>query len=93
VQWAWKKKIIDLLTNAQQESSIRLAQHLVGEPHFKRVNVVVPNGSYSLDSPMEIDELASLGNMAALKVEVLREVKSRFLNGIKVGSWKRFGRS
>ncbi|MBI4913146.1 MAG: patatin-like phospholipase family protein [Acidobacteria bacterium] len=89
--WLWKKRIIELLMNVQQESSLRLARHLVGDPKFLRVNAMTAPGSYSLDSPKEIGELADLGNRAALVPDVLGQVKSRFLNGVSVAPWERFG--
>ena len=89
--WLWKKKILDLLMNVQQESSLKLARQLVGEPRFLRLNVTTAPGSYRLDSPKEIEELADLGNRAALQTEILCQVKSRFLNGVFVCPWERFG--
>jgi len=90
IGWAWKKKILDLLMNVQQESSLKLARHLVGEPRFLRVNTTTVPGIYRLDSPREIGELADLGNRAALQVEILGQVKSRFLNGVRVTPWQRY---
>lgn len=86
----WSKKLIRLLMNAQEESSLKHAQLLAGEPRFIRVNVMTPPGSYCLDSPDEIEELAGLGNREALKPEVLGQVRSRFLNGVLVAPWERF---
>ncbi len=88
--WLWKKRILELLMNVQQESSLRLARLLVSEPRFLRVNTMTAPGSYSLDGPKEIDELADLGNFAALQTDVLSQVKSRFLNGVSVTPWERF---
>jgi uncharacterized protein len=90
IGWLWKKRILDLLMNVQQESSLKLARHLVGEPRFLRVNVTTAPGTYCLDRPKEIGELADLGNRAALEIETLGQVKSRFLNGISVAPWERF---
>jgi len=89
--WMWKKRILELLMNVQQESSLRLARHLVSDARFLRVNTVTAPGSYSLDGPREIGELADLGNRAALQTDVLGQVKSRFLNGVSVTPWERFG--
>ena len=88
IGWLWKKKIIDLLMNVQQESSLKLAQHLVGNPRFLRVNVTTAPGSYSLDGLKEIGELADLGNRAAQQSEILGQVKSRFLNGVFAAPWE-----
>ena len=90
LRWLWKKKLLDLLMNVQQESSLRLARHLVSDPRFLRVNVTTAPGSYSLDGPREIGELVDLGSRAALQTEVLGQVKSRFLNGVTVTPWERF---
>ncbi|HNP82920.1 MAG TPA: CBASS cGAMP-activated phospholipase [Nitrospira sp.] len=90
VQWIWKKKILNLLMNVQQESSLRLARQLVSEARFLRVNVMTASGSYSLDGPKEIGELTDLGNRAASQPEILSQVKSRFLNGISTSPWERF---
>lgn len=88
--WMWKKRILELLMNVQQESSLRLARHLVNDARFLRVNTVTAPGSYSLDGPREIGELADLGNRAALQTDVLGQVKSRFLNGVRVTPWEKF---
>jgi patatin-like phospholipase/acyl hydrolase len=90
VGWLWKKKILDLLMNVQQESSLKLTSHLVGAPRFLRVNATTAPGSYRLDSPKEIGELADLGSRTALQTDVLGQVKSRFLNGVSVTPWERF---
>ena len=90
IGWLWKKKILDLLMNVQQESSLKLTRHLIEDSHFLRVNTMTVPGSYSLDSPKEIEELADLGSQAALKSDILGQVKSRFLNGITVTPWKKF---
>ncbi len=89
IGWFWKKKILDLLMHVQQESSLKLTRQLVGEPRFLRVNTVTVPGTYCLDSPQEIGELADLGSRAA--TEQLSQVRSRFLNGVFVTPWKRFG--
>jgi patatin-like phospholipase/acyl hydrolase len=91
IGWVLKKKILDLLMNVQEESALKLARHLVSDPRFLRVNVMTARGSYSLDGPKEIGELADLGNHVALETEVLAQVKSRFLNGVSVSPWERFG--
>lgn len=88
--WLWKTRILELLMNVQQESSLRLARSLVSDARFLRVNRVTAPGSYSLDGPNEINELADLGNLAALDPHVLAQVKSRFLNGVSVAPWEKF---
>jgi patatin-like phospholipase/acyl hydrolase len=90
IGWLWKKKILDLLMNVQQESSLKLTRHLLGEPRFLRVNTMTMPGSYKLDSPQEIEELADLGQQTALQTETLGPVKSRFLNEVSVAPWDRF---
>jgi len=90
IGWLWKKKILDLLMNVQQESSLKLAQHLVGVPRFLRVNAMTVPGSYSLDGPKDIGELADLGQHEALQTEILAQVKSRFLNGVFVAPWESY---
>jgi len=86
----WNKKLIELLMNAQEESSLKHAQLLAGKPRFLRVNVVTSPKSYKLDSPKEIEELAGLGNLEASKPDILGQVRSRFLNGVFVAPWERF---
>jgi len=86
----WGKRLITLLMNAQAEVSQKHAKLLAGEPRFLRVNVTTSPGSFTLDSPAEIDELAALGNREAEKPEVLDQVRSRFLNGVLVAPWERF---
>jgi uncharacterized protein len=86
----WSKKLIPLLMNAQAEVSQKHAKLLAGEPRFLRVNVTTTPGSYTLDSPAEIEELAALGNREAEKPDVLGQVKSRFLNGVIVTPWESF---
>lgn len=90
VGWLWKKRILELLMNVQQESSLKLTKHLLGAPRFLRVNITTKPGIYRLDSPKEIEELADLGCHAALDTEMLGQVKSRFLNGVSVAPWERF---
>jgi hypothetical protein len=84
----WATAIIDLLMNAQMESSIKHAQLLVGEPRFLRLNVMTSPGEYRLDSTKEIEHLISLGNTKASNTDVLYQVKSRFLNGVEATSWR-----
>jgi predicted acylesterase/phospholipase RssA len=88
--WIWKKRILDLLMNVQQESSLKLTKNLVGTPRFLRVNATTPQGSYRLDSPREIGELADLGTRTALDTDILTQVKSRFVNGISVSPWEKY---
>jgi patatin-like phospholipase/acyl hydrolase len=89
--WLWKKRILDLLMNVQQESSLKLARQLVTEPRFLRVNVTTAQGSYRLDGPKEIGELADLGYNAAQQPEIISQIRSRFLNGISAAPWQRYG--
>jgi uncharacterized protein len=84
----WRRSIIDLLMNAQMDSSIRHAQLLVGNPHFLRVNAVTPAKMYELDSINEIEDLAVLGDKSASNPDILSNVKSRFLNGVGVLDWR-----
>lgn len=87
--WArWGRTLIELLMNAQVDSSVRHAQLLVGEPRFLRVNTMTNPGMYSLDSSKEIEDLISLGNTKASTADILYQVKSRFLNGIEAMDWK-----
>jgi patatin-like phospholipase/acyl hydrolase len=90
IRWLRKKRLLDLLMNVQQESSLKLAQQLVSSPRFLRVNHTSAPGAYKLDGPNEIGELADLGNRAALQPDVLNQVKSRFLNGVSVTAWEKF---
>jgi len=87
IGWLRKKKILDLLMNVQQESSLKFARQLVSDPRFLRVNVITPSGSYSLDGPGEIEELADLGASKASEPEIMVQVQSRFLNGVLVVRW------
>lgn len=87
IGWLWKKRILDLLMNVQQESSLKLVRQLVTDPRFLRVNETTATGSYRLDGTKEIGELASLGNRAAQQIEIMRQVRSRFLNGIPAARW------
>jgi uncharacterized protein len=87
--WArWGKTLIDLLMNAQVDSSVKHAQLLVGEPRFLRVNTVTTPGMYALDGSKEIEDLIALGNRKGADPEILNQVKSRFLNGISAMDWK-----
>lgn len=88
--WLWKKRILELLMNAQQESSLKLTKYLLGTPKFLRINITTRPGIYRLDSSKEIEELADLGCRAALDTDMLGQVKSRFLNGVSVAPWERF---
>jgi uncharacterized protein len=87
--WAkWGKTLIDLLMNAQVDSSVRHAQLLVGEPRFLRINTVTTPGMYALDGSKEIEDLITLGNRKGSDPEILNQVKSRFLNGIAAMDWQ-----
>ena len=77
--------------NAQADTSLKHAQLLAGEPRFQRVDVTTPQGSYRLDSPAEIGELAALGKLEAEKAEILSQVASRFLNGVPASPWTASG--
>lgn len=88
--WLSKGRLLDLLMNVQQESSLKLAKTLMGETRFLRVNTTTPPGAYTLDGAGEIGELADLGNRAAGEPSTLSEIKSRFLNGVPVAPWERF---
>ena len=88
--WLWKKKILELLMNVQQESSLKLTKCLLGAPRLLRVNTTTKQGVYRLDSPKEIEELADLGSRVALDPDILGQVKSRFLNGVSVAPWEHF---
>lgn len=83
----WGKTLIDLLMNAQMESSIQHAERLVGEPRFLRVNTVTNPGMYSLDGSADIQDLVALGNKKASDPAILYQVKSRFLNGVSAIPW------
>jgi len=86
----WSMKLVNLLMNAQVESSQNHAKLLAGEPKFLRVNVMTSPGTYALDSSGEIAELASLGNREAEKPEILSQIRARFLNGVSVAPWEHF---
>lgn len=87
--WArWGKTLIDLLMSAQLDASVRHAQLLVGKPRFLRVNVTTTPGMYALDGVREIENLIALGNQTASQLDILNQVKSRFLNGIDAMDWK-----
>lgn len=86
----WGKTLIKLLMNAQIESSIKHAEHLVGEARFLRVNTTTTPGMYSLDGSKEIADLITLGNRKASDPAILNQVKSRFLNGISAMPWENF---
>lgn len=88
IGWLWKKRILELLMNVQQESSLKLAEYLVETSRFQRVNFTSVPGSYSLDGVRQIDELADLGNQVALQPKILAKIKSRFLNGVSVVPWQ-----
>lgn len=92
IGWLRKGKILDLLMNVQQESSLKLARQLVSKTRFHRVNKTTVPGRYSLDGPNQIEELAGLGNTEASKPEVFDQVRSRFLNGIPVLKWESYAR-
>lgn len=87
--WArWGRTLINLLMNAQIDSSVRHAQLLVGESRFLRVNATTTPGMYALDGSREIEDLITLGNRKASEPEILYQVKSRFLSGVDAMDWK-----
>jgi len=84
----WALPLIELLMNAQVESSIQHAEGLIGKPRFLRVNTVTNPGMYSLDGSQEIENLIPLGNKKASDPGILYQVKSRFLNGVASIPWR-----
>jgi uncharacterized protein len=88
----WRRKIVDLLMNAQMDSSINHAESLVGKPRFLRVNAMVPPNMYGLDNAVEIENLIALGNQQASNPDVLLQVRSRFMNGVGVMDWREHSR-
>lgn len=86
----WAKQIVRVLMSAQQEGSLRLAERLVTEPRFLRINPVTVPGRYKLDDPNMIPELVSLGARAASDPRLLGQVKSRFLSGVHAMPWETF---
>lgn len=89
--WAWKGTVLELLLNAQQESSLHLARDILrGQPRFLRVNEVTQPGEFALDGSTQIEELASRGERAAGGHLAL--VKDRFLNGVPALPWESFSR-
>lgn len=87
----WNRKLLFLLMNVQQEASLRSARELVTDPRFLRVNFLAKPGAYKLDGAREIGELLDLGQQKAREFETLTQVKSRFLNGVTVTPWEKFG--
>lgn len=85
---SWGETLIELLMNAQVESSLQHANNLVGEAKFLRINTVTIPGMYSLDSSKEVEALITLGNKEASDPSILSQVKSRFLNGVTSVPWK-----
>jgi hypothetical protein len=88
--FGWSTKLVRLLMSVQGESSLKSAELIAGKPRFLRVDKVTTPGSYRLDRPGDIEELAALGNLEASKPEIVAQVKSRFLNGVRVNPWERF---
>jgi hypothetical protein len=86
----WSAKLLRLLMNAQEETSLKHAELLTGKPRFLRVNVTTSPGTYLLDSSGDIEELAGLGNREAEKHDIIGQVRSRFLNGVVVNPWQKF---
>jgi hypothetical protein len=77
--------------SVQWEAGLKSAELIAGKPRFLQVDTITVPGTYRLDSPAEIEELAALGNRDAAKPEILAQVKSRFLNGVSVTPWEHFG--
>jgi len=86
--FGWSTKLVRLLMSVQGESSLKSAELIAGKPRFLRVDTITVPGTYRLDSPTEIEELAALGNLEAGKPEILAQVRSRFLNGVSVAPWE-----
>jgi hypothetical protein len=82
------RKLIELLMNAQAESVRNHAELLTGDLKFMRVNATAPRGSYSLDRPDDIEQLAAEGSHEASRPDVLEEIQARFLNGVHVAPWQ-----
>lgn len=85
----WARHLVSLLLHAQQESTIQLSKYLLGETRILRINHHVPAGKFSLDNADGINELASLGTTTANNDEIIRQIKSRFLNGVEAQKFDR----
>jgi len=85
--FGWSTKLVKLLLSAQEDAATEHARLLASEPRFIRINTMTAPGAYSLDGVRDIEELASLGNRAAMEPTVLSQVRSRFLNGVKTSPW------
>jgi hypothetical protein len=83
----WRGTLIELLMNAQVDSSIDHAQRLIGDARFLRINATAAKGQYKLDDSTAVSKLIALGNTVASNPSMLSQVKSRFLNGISAADW------
>ena len=73
---------------AQVAGYRELTGQFLGAPRLLRVNEITRPGSYRLDDALQVGLLAELGNQAAKDDEVLRQVKSRYLNGRIALPWR-----
>jgi hypothetical protein len=61
----WSYKVRDVFMSTQASAAHGMTQHLLGKEHVVRVDSVVPQGAYGLDSVDGIDDLIGRGKQRA----------------------------
>jgi hypothetical protein len=88
----WGPRMASLLTTAQAQASVAIAQVLCRN-RFHRINAEVPNDWIAMDSTKSVDKLISAGRVEARKDANNRVVSETFLNDIPVKPFVAVGAS
>jgi hypothetical protein len=92
-KWIWpvtKPPIMDVLMNGGAQGHQFLAETLLGIARHLRVDKTLLPSQVRLDDVTQVESLINHGKHAARNVAILRQVRSRFLNGVPVAEWERF---
>ena len=80
----WVANIAEFLMKTQAQTAEYVCSNLLGD-RFMRIDD--PSLITDLDDVASIDKLAGLGAAAAANNQTLKEVRTRFLNGVPADPW------
>jgi hypothetical protein len=86
--WLWRARIISLLMHAQAHGAGKLAKSLLADVRLLRLDEKVLPGEVSLDGVDGIPRLIDYGRGVARDEATVRQVRARFLNGVRAADWR-----
>jgi hypothetical protein len=86
--WLWRARIISLLMHAQAQGAGKLAEPLLANVRLLRLDQGVLPGDVSLDGSDGIPRLIDYGREVARDEATVRQVRARFLNGVRAADWR-----